>query len=395
MKRKIDLGEDKNAFSAQKTGVDKQPTLSFLNDDLPKSADDTMTEARSAVWYHWLNSEPLLIGHVDEAGKAYLFPISDLIKGKVILFDFWDFTLLPSRRSLSYVLEWHRRYASAGLIVIGVHSPVFEFGKDRKNIEVAVRGLGITYPVVMDSNFEIWRAFENRFWPRRILMDSQNRIQKDDVGEIGYAEMEKTIQVLLRELSPGLACPPVLKPMRAVDQPDFEVPSVTEEIFLGVKRRPRLGNAQSFTGPNEEVHFKDESHGSYAPESPYLDGLWLSTKESIVGTAYKEKGSNSIAVRFQGSDAYIVAGPRAKNIMDVAQTAKATVLINGAPIPTEHLGRDLVINEFRRSILTVRDPGIYHLAGRLNDKAHDLKIILEPEGTDTMELYALFFEYND
>src|SRR5262249_34035564 len=156
----------------------------------------------------------------------------------------------------------------------GIHSPFFEFGKDKKNILDAVKDLGLQYPVVMDNNFDIWRSLENRFWPRRVLIDSQGRINMDMAGEGGYGEFEKSIQVLLRELSTGLACPPVMKPARRADDEEYEVPPTTLEIFFGMKRNPRLGNAQTPAGAGVEVQYKDDSAGSCAADLPYFEGPW-------------------------------------------------------------------------------------------------------------------------
>lgn len=365
--------------------------MSFLMDDLAKTADEALNEARKVSWDRWANSEPLITGHVDEQGKAYLFFISEMVKGKVVLLHIWDYTLLPCRRSLSYIQEWHKRYSSAGLVTIGVHSPVFDFAKDKKNILDAIRDLNITYPVVQDNGFEIWRSVENRFWPRTILFDSTGKTREDHVGEGYYLETEHTIQELLRKLSPGLACPPLMKPVRTSDEPDYKPKDSTPEIFLGLRHKSPLGNLQTAKTANEEIHFQDTSGGTYAPGVPYLSGSWVTTHESIHGGA-TYKGTLQFIVNFVGTDAYIVARSRAKNPADIPQAIRPNILLDGKQILEDRQGRDASMNEYRRSIVTIRDPKLHHIASKLDAKPHTLSISMQTDGPETLELYGVFFE---
>ncbi|MEW6057898.1 MAG: thioredoxin-like domain-containing protein [Bdellovibrionota bacterium] len=390
MQRKVDLGEDKNLFRLDPNAQQK-PQASFLMDDLPKSPEAALTEAREATWSNWINSDPLLIAHLDDDGKSYLFHISENIKNKVVLVDFWDYTLLPCKRALSYVVEWTRRYQPAGLVTVGVHCPMFEFGKDKKNVLDAIRAYDITYPVVLDNNFDIWRSFENRYWPRRILFDPSGKPQKDVVGEGDYVEFEKNIQLLLREISPGLACPPVIRPTRKIDLPDYQIPATTQDIFFGFKRKTRFANAQPFTGIGEEMTFTDESQGSYAPDLPYLNGKWVLAHESIHGTNSKDE--LQLAINFKATDVYMVAQAKPKNPGDVSQAVKVQIWLDQKLVSDDNLGEDAMINEFRRSVATIRDPKLYHLVTGLEHKEHLLTLKVEMDATDTLEIFALFFEH--
>ena len=392
MLRKIDVGEDKNLF-VMDPKVANKPMASFLMDDLPRTAEAALNEARESAWPNWINSEPLVIGHVDDEGKAYMFPISDTIKNKVVLFDIWDYTVLPCRRSLDYLLEWHTRYHAAGLLIVGIHSPRFDFGKDKKNILDACRDYRIQFPVVLDNNFDLWRSLENRYWPRRVLIDAQGKTQFDMSGEGSYVELEKTIQVLLRQLSPGLACPPVMKTLRKIDQDDYAIPVTTSDIYVGMKKNPRLGNAQVFSAAAEEMKFKDDSGGAYAPELLYLNGPWTATKDSIIAGSMKS-AEPQLTINFQATDVYIVARTKPKNPADIPQMIKVQVLIDKKPILDEHIGADAMINELRRSVVIVRDPKAHHVVTGLEHKPHELTIKVENDtAADTLELYALFFEH--
>jgi thiol-disulfide isomerase/thioredoxin len=132
----------------------------------------------------WLNSAPL-------NGKS--------LRGKVVLVDFWTYTCINSLRPLPYVKSWAAKYKEAGLAVIGVHTPEFSFEKERGNVENAVRDLNVTYPVAIDSNYRIWQAFNNEYWPAQYLIDGKGRIRYHHFGEGDYGEFEHVIQGLLRE----------------------------------------------------------------------------------------------------------------------------------------------------------------------------------------------------
>jgi thiol-disulfide isomerase/thioredoxin len=132
----------------------------------------------------WLNSAPLN---------------SKSLHGKVVLVDFWTYTCINSLRPLPYVKSWAAKYKEAGLTVIGVHTPEFSFEKERRNVENAVRDLNVTYPVAIDSDYRIWQAFNNEYWPAQYLIDGKGRIRYHHFGEGDYGDFERIIQELLRE----------------------------------------------------------------------------------------------------------------------------------------------------------------------------------------------------
>jgi len=132
----------------------------------------------------WLNSAPLS---------------RDQLWGKVVLVDIWTYSCINCVRTLPYVRAWARKYKDHGLVVIGVHSPEFAFERDLGNVRQATRRLGVTYPVVIDNDFAIWKAFNNSYWPAFYFIDTQGRIRATKVGEGSYANSERTIQSLLKE----------------------------------------------------------------------------------------------------------------------------------------------------------------------------------------------------
>ena len=126
----------------------------------------------------WLNGEPTL-------------------DGRVVAVDFWTYSCVNWLRTLPYVRAWHARYAEAGLVVVGVHAPEFRFEHELANVQRAVTDLGVRYPVVIDNDFSIWRAFENHYWPALYVLDREGRVGFQHFGEEAYAESERAIQTLL------------------------------------------------------------------------------------------------------------------------------------------------------------------------------------------------------
>ena len=110
----------------------------------------------------WLNSTPLSFRQ---------------LRGRVVLVDFWDYTCVNCIRTLPYVQAWHERYRDKGLTVIGVHTPEFTFAQYESNVERGIREFGLTYPIVIDSNREIWKAFANRYWPTKYLLDKDGYLR--------------------------------------------------------------------------------------------------------------------------------------------------------------------------------------------------------------------------
>ncbi|MHC6225052.1 thioredoxin family protein [Pseudomonas sp. X10] len=132
----------------------------------------------------WLNSPPL-----DRQALA----------GKVVLVDFWTYDCINCRRSLPYVNEWARRYADQGLVVVGVHTPEYDYEHDIDNLRGQIKALGIDYPVAVDNRYAIWNAFNNQFWPAHYFVDRQGQVRHVHFGEGDYDGQERVIQQLLDE----------------------------------------------------------------------------------------------------------------------------------------------------------------------------------------------------
>src|ERR1700743_498061 len=132
----------------------------------------------------WINSKPLT---------------AKQLKGKVVLVDFWTYSCINCLRALPYMKAWAEKYKDSGLVVIGVHTPEFDFEKDSPNVQKAVQKFGITYPIALDSNQAIWNSFHNQYWPAHYFLDANGKVRVEHFGEGKYDESEKWIQQLLQE----------------------------------------------------------------------------------------------------------------------------------------------------------------------------------------------------
>lgn len=125
--------------------------------------------------------------------------LSQEMKGKVILYDFWNYRCINCIRTIPYVVDWNEKYSKSGLLIIGIHTPEFAWHKDPQSIKKFVNDNGISYPVVIDNEMKTWNAFGNIYWPRQYLVDADGYIRYNHIGEGDYDEIEKVIQNLLVE----------------------------------------------------------------------------------------------------------------------------------------------------------------------------------------------------
>jgi cytochrome c biogenesis protein CcdA/thiol-disulfide isomerase/thioredoxin len=161
----------------------------------------------------WFNSKPLRL--------------SDL-RGKVVLVDFWTYTCINCQRTFPYLRQWHEKYKDKGLVIIGVHSPEFEFEKSESNLAKAIKDFDLRYPIVQDNNFDTWRAYNNRYWPAKYFIDKDGYIRYTHFGEGAYDESEKVIQELLKETG-STNLPPI-------GNLAYQTYAKTPEIYLGNAR---------------------------------------------------------------------------------------------------------------------------------------------------------------
>lgn len=203
------------------------------------------------------------------------------LQGKVIVVDFWTYTCINCIRTIPYLNAWYEKYSDDGLVILGVHSPEFEFEKDYKNVKAAVEKFGITYPVVQDNEMSTWKAYKNNYWPHKYIVDHDGYIRFDHIGEGAYEETESVIQELLKEraAASGIAInieKDMVSPEGAVDVNFSRIQ--TPELYLGYAYGVELGNKERLV-PNEAVIFSLPK--DIASNKVYLEGVWKSNRDNM------------------------------------------------------------------------------------------------------------------
>jgi hypothetical protein len=165
------------------------------------------------------------------------FVRADKLLGRhAMLIEFWDFARINSLRTLPYLSAWHERYAEAGLAVVGVHSPGYSFGRDRETVARAAERLGVSYPVALDTDFDVWRAYSVRGWPARYLFDRRGLLRWFHFGEGDYEGTERAVQETLLEIDPDLTLPDPLEPLRPEDAPGIVLEPQTADVALPAEK---------------------------------------------------------------------------------------------------------------------------------------------------------------
>ena len=337
----------------------------FFNEiDLQNNTSDNIDIEKK----QFLRKAPML-----EGISGYLNTDSEKIKseieGNVVLYDFWTYSCINCIRTLPYLTAWDEKYKDDGLVIIGIHSPEFEFEKDFENVEFAVKKFGIEYPVVQDNEKEIWNDFQNRYWPRKYIADHEGYIRFDHIGEGDYQQTEKVIQQLIKERSNTIGKISEWKDFTQLDE--FKHSTFrTPELYFGydfAKGRNQLGNENGFSS-NKIVDYvlPEKTNLHYF----YLEGQWKNNKDGM------ELISNSgkIALKFNAKQINIVASNYA--IIDVK--------IDGEKINEKMKGLDVSEN----GIIKISEPRLYNLLNMENSEQRE--IILEVTGPG-FEIFTFTF----
>jgi thiol-disulfide isomerase/thioredoxin len=300
------------------------------------------------------------------------FRIADFVGKKVILVDFWTYSCINCQRTLPYLTGWWEKYKDQGLLIVGVHTPEFEFEKEEKNVRAASQKFGVTYPIVLDNDYGTWNAYANRYWPHKYLIDIDGYIVYDHIGEGAYEETERKIQELLEERKTALGTgEDILKEIsRPAGASDVDFSKVrSPEIYFGSARNLYLGN-----GKSEKRGFQSLSEpAGIKTNILYLAGEWLFEPE------YAEARSRNgkIIFRYQAKNVYLVANS--------SSGAKIKILLDGVP-PGKSAGED--INEDGSSKQDIREDRLYKLIEAADYGQHTVEIIIENPG---FRAYAFTF----
>ncbi|MBT8172968.1 MAG: redoxin domain-containing protein [Nitrosopumilus sp.] len=288
--------------------------------------------------------------------------LKEQIKDKVVLYDIWTYSCINCVRTLPYITAWDDKYEEQGLLIIGVHSPEFEFEKDLDNVKMAVDKHGIDYPVVMDNEMETWKAFENRYWPRKYIADHEGYIRYDHIGEGGYQETEKIIQQLLQERASSLGIE-VSAEKSLVEIEEFEHTTFrTPELYFGyyfAQNRNQLGSSEGFQ-PEKIVKYSEPSKIDLHKFYPI--GEWENFEDSM----RLESENGSIKLLYNAKEVNIVT----------ENYAELEIFLDGEPLPNEYAGKDVIED----NILRVSEAGLYNVISSENSASHILEIKVKGKG---------------
>ena len=272
------------------------------------AAEGQLASLRTAT--AWLNTPPLT---------------AEALHGKVVLIDVWTYTCINWLRTLPYVRAWAEKYKSQGLVVIGVHSPEFPFEHDLDNIRRAARDMRVEYPIAVDNDFSIWRAFDNHYWPALYLLDGEGKIRYQHFGEEAYEQSERNIQQLLKGAG-----------ARGIDSKLVSVVGQGAEAAAdwGNLRSPETyvgyGQAENFASPGGAV--VDGRHVYAVPARLRLNQWALSGDWTVSqGAAALNRPNGRIASRFHARDVHLVMGPAVRGV-----AVRFRVLLDGQPPGAAH-----------------------------------------------------------
>lgn len=286
------------------------------------------------------------------AGRQDSEPLTlESLKGKVVLIDFWTYTCINCIRTLPHVTSWYEKYKDKGLVIIGIHTPEFEFEKKTDNVLNAIKQYKITYPVAQDNDYSTWRAYDNHYWPAKYLIDHQGNIRYIHFGEGKYEETEQAIQSLLEEAG-QIADMPLSE--LADETPQFRL---TPETYLGFIR---MENFTSPEGPKK-------GQGSFTLPTQLSQNQWAFSGDWDIQDEYSEsKKDSTLELNFIASKVFLVITPATKS--DVIK-----ISLDGKQI----------------SELTITESKLYTLIDlKGNSTSHLLHLDFLTEGT---KIYAFTF----
>ena len=297
------------------------------------------------------------------------------LNGKVVLVYIWTYTCINSIRPMPYIDDWNQKYSKNGLVVVGVHSPEFQFEKNYTNVKDAVQRFGIAYPVLLDSEHGTWTTYGNNYWPRYYLIDSQGFIRYDHIGEGDYDQIEKSIQSLLAERAALMGAKEIsldATPMAPIKRGSLYYVdlgrSTTPEIYIGYKTaRAPLGNPEGFR-PDQTVSYSIPSTTNFKPDVVYLQGEWKNNPDNME----LQSDTGRIVLVYYGKSVNIIAGGNGRGVVfnDKEKDAAA------APPSNNSLGEDLSSD----SSFRIDGQRLYNLAIHNNYTGHSIVIDVKGKG---------------
>jgi len=302
----------------------------------------------------WINSTPL--------------NLSRLI-GKVVLVDFWTYSCINCIRTIPYLNAWYSKYGEDGLVIVGVHTPEFEFERNYSNVLAATESLGIKYPVALDNNYSTWNVYGNEYWPSEYVIDQDGMIRHTQIGEGDYNATETVIQELLQSAGYSVGSGGVSNSVNATAVNLSKIG--TPEIYVGYNTiRAPIGNTQGFS-PEHVVDYT--INGSLQNNTVYFSGKWYNAADSMISASNESK-------------IFLIYDAKSVNIVAQGNSSTIEVELDGGNIPTAYIGSDMTLKGgvATASIGTAR---LYNLVSAQSYGWHEIEIMASPD----FRLYTFTF----
>ena len=308
---------------------------------------------------NWINSQPLAM---------------EELRGKVVLIDFLTYTCINCINTYPYLKEWNNKYKDKGLVIIGVHTPEFEFEKITENVEQNLKKHQLVWPIAQDNDYGTWSAYSNRFWPAKYLIDDSGVVRYTHFGEGGYVETEEQIRGLLEESGASLADVEIStaeEPKTASNAYSSD-PSIrlSRELYGGFQRNSSpqgiyVAHVEYYDAPSQTLNYVDP--GDHQNQFMYLQGPWTNGVENLKHARETQDYSDYIALKFFATTVNAVIDPEGGPPFDVQVT------IDGRPLTPEEAGADLIMED-GRSFLRVDEPRMYAVVALPEFGGHELKL---------------------
>ena len=326
----------------------------------------------------WLNTEP--------------FTLEDK-RGQVVLIDFWTYTCVNCVRTLPFIKEWHEKYADKGLVILGVHAPEFEFEKLPENVAMSRDDNDLRYPIAQDNDHQTWRAFENRYWPAKYLIDKDGVIRYSHFGEGAYIETEAEIRKLLVEAGANLDAVAIsTEPEKEVDERAFTgndpFARQTRELYAGFIRNfgalrsgtpPYVMHEDFYGAPSQNLLYEDP--GEHRNHHMYLQGLWHNGLEELVHARETEDYEDYMALTFMAIEVNVV-------LSEGEEPYDVRITIDGRPLMENEAGSDIMFDDEGNSFLRVASSDMFNIVQLPEYGGHELQL---SSNSDEMAVFAFTF----
>ena len=327
---------------------------------------------------NWINSSPLTLQE---------------LRGNVVLIDIWTYTCVNCIRTIPYIKEWYSRYQDQGLVIIGIHSPEFEFEKLTANVERSMIDLDISWPVAQDNDMKTWDSYGNMYWPAKYVLDKNGVVKYRHFGEGSYAETENAIRILLEDYGHNKidydnSLPVDQKVDRSFGQ--SVLPKVTPELYFG--RRRNAGILLSGGTPYivQEEYYLDQEQpvvlivpDVLSSDKIYLNGEWQIEEENVTHSRDSTDSSDFVAIKYSSKTVNVVMSSSTPTLQ------KIWVTVNGDWLTDQNKGDDVLLESTGESYLWIDKPQMYKVINHGKYKK-DMTLNL---ATDSMgsQFYAFTF----